>query len=134
FGEEWHFGVQLQRTSDAVDPDADYPRVVAKHGEAPPQYPDMDEWDEEWDDEDDLSEDEDELEERYGRPTSASSSHVLSRAADANWRRRIARRRRRGACRGPRRAEPGSVPCPAPAAFRIARGRRFARSRRRGSA
>lgn len=61
FGDEWYFGVQLQRTSDAVDPDADYPRVVAKHGEAPPQYPDMDEWDEEWDDEDDLDEDEDEL-------------------------------------------------------------------------
>jgi hypothetical protein len=46
--DEWSFGVKLVRTG-AVDPGARYPRVVASHGKAPPQYPDPDEegdWDE----------------------------------------------------------------------------------------
>jgi hypothetical protein len=36
YGEEWHFGVKLERTSD-VQPDAAYPRVVAGHGEVGPE-------------------------------------------------------------------------------------------------
>jgi hypothetical protein len=52
YGDEWHFGVKLRRVSARVEPGAPYPRVVASHGEAPPQYPDAeDDWDNE--DEDD---------------------------------------------------------------------------------
>ena len=49
YGDEWHFGVKLVRTSETVGPGAQYPRVTARHGEAPPQYPDLDEddWEEE---------------------------------------------------------------------------------------
>ena len=49
YGDEWHFGVKLVRTSETVDSGAQYPRVLASHGEAPPQYPNLDEednWDE----------------------------------------------------------------------------------------
>ncbi|MBI4504263.1 MAG: plasmid pRiA4b ORF-3 family protein, partial [Chloroflexi bacterium] len=47
YGDEWHFGVKLVRTSDSIEPGAAYPRVVASQGESPPQYPDSDEdWDE----------------------------------------------------------------------------------------
>jgi hypothetical protein len=49
YGDEWHFGVKLVRTCDAVEPGVRYPRVVASHGEAPPQYPNLD--DDDWDDE-----------------------------------------------------------------------------------
>jgi hypothetical protein len=48
YGDEWHFGVKLVRTSETVDSGAQYPRVIASHGEAPPQYPDLDE-DDNWD-------------------------------------------------------------------------------------
>jgi hypothetical protein len=50
YGDEWHFGVKLVRTGE-VEPGARYARVVAGQGEAPPQYPDLD-------DEDDGDEDE----------------------------------------------------------------------------
>jgi hypothetical protein len=40
FGDEWHFGVKLRRITKQVESDAQYPRVVASQGEAPPQYPD----------------------------------------------------------------------------------------------
>ena len=40
YGDEWHFGVKLRRVSEQVEPGAQYPRVVASHGDAPPQYPD----------------------------------------------------------------------------------------------
>jgi hypothetical protein len=50
YGDEWHFGVKLVRTSETLDPRAEYPRVVATHGEAPPQYPYVDE-DDDWDEE-----------------------------------------------------------------------------------
>lgn len=43
YGDEWHFGVKLVRTSETVDSGAQYPRVIASHGEAPPQYPNLDE-------------------------------------------------------------------------------------------
>ncbi len=46
YGDEWHFGVKLLGTSPIVEPGADYPRVVASAGEAPPQYPDLDDEDE----------------------------------------------------------------------------------------
>ena len=46
YGDEWHFGVKLVRTSEAATPGASYPRVVASAGTAPPQYPELeDEWD-----------------------------------------------------------------------------------------
>lgn len=51
YGDEWRFGVKLLGTSNAVTPDAEYPRVTAARGEAPPQYPPWDD-EEEWDDED----------------------------------------------------------------------------------
>ena len=48
YGDEWHFGVKLRRVSAQVEPDAQYPRLVASHGEAPPQYPNAeDDWDDE---------------------------------------------------------------------------------------
>jgi hypothetical protein len=47
YGDEWHFGVKLVRTGE-VEPGARYPRVVASQGQAPPQYPDLDEEDD-WD-------------------------------------------------------------------------------------
>jgi len=42
--------VKLVRTSETVAPGAQYPRVTASHGEAPPQYPQLDE-DDDWDEE-----------------------------------------------------------------------------------
>src|SRR6266536_1635562 len=62
YGDEWHFGVKLARTGD-VEARARYPRVVASHGEAPPQYPDLeDEEDdgEDWSDEDDWDDEDEE--------------------------------------------------------------------------
>lgn len=58
YGDEWHFGVKLLRQSPRVDPGARYPRVVAQVGEAPPQYPDVEELDEEELDEEELDEEE----------------------------------------------------------------------------
>jgi hypothetical protein len=49
YGDEWHFGVKLVRTGEA-EPGAVYPRVVASQGQAPPQYPDLDDEDD-WDEE-----------------------------------------------------------------------------------
>src|SRR5947207_2297807 len=43
YGDEWQFRVKLVRTGDAVEPGAGYPRVVARHGDAPPQYADEEE-------------------------------------------------------------------------------------------
>src|SRR5215212_5481108 len=40
YGDEWHFGVKLQRVTEQVESGAQYPCVVASQGEAPPQYPD----------------------------------------------------------------------------------------------
>ncbi|MCC6175238.1 MAG: hypothetical protein IT305_08060 [Chloroflexi bacterium] len=54
FGDGWTFGVKVVGTRDEVEPGASYPRVVARQGEAPPQYPNGD--DEEWDDEEDTGE------------------------------------------------------------------------------
>src|SRR5215208_2165906 len=51
YGDEWHFGVKRVGVSDAVTPGAAYPRVVARVGEPPAQYPELDDEDEE-DDED----------------------------------------------------------------------------------
>jgi hypothetical protein len=51
YGDEWHFGVRLVRTSKAPEPDVRYPRVVASRGQAPPQYPPVEEdWDEQTED------------------------------------------------------------------------------------
>jgi hypothetical protein len=47
YGDEWHFGVKLVRSGE-VEPGARYPRVLAGQGEAPPQYPDLDDEDD-WD-------------------------------------------------------------------------------------
>ena len=43
YGDEWHFGVKLTGTGQPTQPGAGYPRLVATHGDAPPQYPEMDE-------------------------------------------------------------------------------------------
>jgi hypothetical protein len=52
YGDEWHFGVGLVRTGAAPEPDVRYPQVVASHGQAPPQYPPVeDDWDEQAEDE-----------------------------------------------------------------------------------
>ena len=40
YGDQWHFGVKLRRVTEQVEPGTQYPRVVASHGDAPPQYPD----------------------------------------------------------------------------------------------
>src|SRR6266545_6095494 len=50
YGDEWHFGVRLARTGE-VEPGVRYPRVVAAEGEAPPQYPGLED-DEEAEEED----------------------------------------------------------------------------------
>jgi Plasmid pRiA4b ORF-3-like protein len=56
YGDEWHFGVRLVRTATAPEPDAQYPQVVASHGQAPPQYPAVeDDWDEQAEDEEFLA-------------------------------------------------------------------------------
>ena len=41
YGDEWHFGVKLVRLSPTVELGVRYPRVIAQAGEAPPQYPDL---------------------------------------------------------------------------------------------
>ena len=52
FGDWWQFNVQLERI-DPVDPKLKKPKLLESHGEAPEQYPDIDDWDEgEWDEED----------------------------------------------------------------------------------
>ncbi|MGI8856015.1 MAG: hypothetical protein ACR2JW_09705 [Thermomicrobiales bacterium] len=52
YGDEWHFGVKLIDAKGKLTPEAEYPRVTASRGEAPPQYPPWDEDDdEEWEDE-----------------------------------------------------------------------------------
>jgi hypothetical protein len=54
YGDEWHFGVKLRRVTERVVPGVPYPNLVASQGEAPPQYPNVeDDWDDE-DDEDDV--------------------------------------------------------------------------------
>ena len=52
FGDEWHFGVKLARTSDRLELGARYPRVVARHGESPPQYPELEDDDSDQEDDD----------------------------------------------------------------------------------
>jgi hypothetical protein len=42
--------VKLLKTSPQLTPDVEYPRVVASVGEAPPQYPNWEDEDEEGDD------------------------------------------------------------------------------------
>jgi hypothetical protein len=44
YGDEWHFRVSLIGTGTKIVK-VRYPRVVATHGDAPPQYPDPDESD-----------------------------------------------------------------------------------------
>ena len=53
YGDEWQFGVRLVRTAKAPEADVRYPRVVASDGQAPPQYPPIeDDWDEQTEDDD----------------------------------------------------------------------------------
>jgi hypothetical protein len=44
YGDEWRFRVSLKGTGTKIAK-VRYPRVVATHGDAPPQYPDPDEFD-----------------------------------------------------------------------------------------
>ena len=39
YGDEWHFGVKLRRLTEQAEPGTQYPRVGARQGDAPPQYP-----------------------------------------------------------------------------------------------
>jgi hypothetical protein len=51
--DEWHFGIKLIDAKGKLTPNAEYPRITARRGDAPAQYPPWDEDDdEEWDDED----------------------------------------------------------------------------------
>ncbi len=43
FGDQWSFRVKLTGTSDHITPAVDYPRVVRAQGTTPPQYPRVDE-------------------------------------------------------------------------------------------
>ncbi len=45
YGDDWLFRVKLEKTAKKVAK-VPYPRVVATHGEAPAQYPDPDDFDE----------------------------------------------------------------------------------------
>jgi hypothetical protein len=45
YGDDWLFRVRLQKTAKKIAK-VRYPRVVATHGEAPVQYPDPDDFDE----------------------------------------------------------------------------------------
>ena len=47
YGDEWRFGVKLLGIAEKKTPRARYPRVTARRGKAPEQYPI---WDEDWDD------------------------------------------------------------------------------------
>jgi Plasmid pRiA4b ORF-3-like protein len=62
YGDEWYFGVTLVGTAPTAGTRARYPRLAARHGTAPVQYPDLD--DEEWDEDE---EDEAEVEESTER-------------------------------------------------------------------
>jgi hypothetical protein len=42
YGDEWHFGVKLVGTGQQTRPGARYPRLVATDGQAPQQYPEID--------------------------------------------------------------------------------------------
>ena len=44
YGDEWRFRVSLRGTGAKIAK-VRYPRIVATHGDAPPQYPDPDEFD-----------------------------------------------------------------------------------------
>ena len=54
-GDQWHVGVKLVRTSEAVTADVTYPRIVASTGALPPQYADLDD---DWDDDADAEDEE----------------------------------------------------------------------------
>jgi hypothetical protein len=56
YGDEWHFGVRLVRSGKASNRGVRYPQVIASHGQAPPQYPAVeDDWDEQAEDEEFLA-------------------------------------------------------------------------------
>jgi hypothetical protein len=55
YGDEWQFGVRLVPTATAPQPDVRYPRVVASRGQAPAQYPPVEEdWDEQAEDDEEF--------------------------------------------------------------------------------
>ncbi|MCO6449405.1 MAG: hypothetical protein J5I90_01335 [Caldilineales bacterium] len=58
YGDEWHFQVRVQKITKDADDDVEYPRLVAAVGEAPEQYPDWEDDDEEWDEDEDWEDDE----------------------------------------------------------------------------
>ncbi len=43
FGDEWWHLVELVKIEERLESAADYPRVVEKRGQSPPQYPDWEE-------------------------------------------------------------------------------------------
>ncbi len=54
YGDEWHFNVRVHAVDEKASSAIQYPRMVQIVGEAPPQYPDLeDEDEEEWEEDDD---------------------------------------------------------------------------------
>ena len=54
YGDEWHFNVRVHAVDENASSTIQYPRVVQIVGEAPPQYPDLeDENEEEWEEDED---------------------------------------------------------------------------------
>ena len=51
FGDSWWHDIKVEQTDGEVEKGR-YPRIIAKHGDSPPQYPDWDEDDEDDEDED----------------------------------------------------------------------------------
>jgi Plasmid pRiA4b ORF-3-like protein len=55
YGDAWHFGVRLVRTGAAPEPGVRYPQMVASRGQAPAQYPPVeDDWDEQSEDDEEF--------------------------------------------------------------------------------
>ncbi len=55
FGDDWIHDVKVKAVGEA-DADEKYPKVIEKVGQCPPQYPDIDEWDDGDESDDDIPE------------------------------------------------------------------------------
>jgi hypothetical protein len=87
YGDEWHFGVKLARTGE-IEPGGGYPRVVSSVGDAPPQYPDLE--DDSDDDDEAYQQERERLLERYDawaarQGISGDTSMMLAGLLDWKW-------------------------------------------------
>lgn len=62
YGDEWRFNIRVHAIDEAANAETEYPRIVESVGEAPPQYPDWEDEDEDWEDEEEDEDWEDEEE------------------------------------------------------------------------